>query len=536
MSHDTSPQHWSCQYLPLGVLILNETLHISSANRRFCDIFDCSEAKLIGTSLEELFSPKDRKNIAQFYHKFNQYEQGFIDIQITLRLNRRDYYTRLRLKKIDEKWLAYVENTLIEQDLTYELLMTQERWNNIFKNAEEGIAILDADKKIVELNRRLLEIMKFRSKDGVFLSEDALPGKKLFELFKDQAFQWLEDTFEDIQQQRQYIAHHTQWYQDRYLETRINAMRLPLKGFVGCTIAFQDLTERQQAQEKQVQLLAKLQKTNAELATANQEILDLNRQLKSENLRMSMELDISRRLQQMMLPKDKELKQIKELDIAGFMEPAQEVGGDYYDVLPFKGYIKIGIGDVTGHGLESGVLALMVQTAVRTLLESQITDSKVFLTVLNRVIYGNLQRMNSECNLTLSLLDYCDGVLYLSGQHEEMLVVRQNGHIERVDTLDLGFPIGLEADISQFVAQTRIELAPNDGIVLYTDGITEAENTIREHYSIERLITSVRQHWHLTAQEIKQAVINDVRQYIGDHKVYDDITLLVIKRMINQLS
>lgn len=531
MSTDNNNQQWTCQYLPVGVLVLDETLHISSVNRRFCDIFDCSEEKLMGVALEELFNPKDRKNIAHFYRQFNKYEQGFIDIQITLRLNRRDYYTRLRLKKIEKKWVAYIENTLIEQDLTYELLITQERWNNIFKNAEEGIVILDVDKKIVELNRKLFEIMQFRSKDGVFLSEEALPGKKLFELFKGQAFQWLEDTFEDIRQQRPYTANCTQWYQDHYFETRINAMRLPLKGFVGCTIVFQDLTERQLAQEKQAQLLAELQKTNAKLAVANQEILGLNRRLKSENLRMSMELDISRRLQQMMLPKDKELQQIKELDIAGFMEPAQEVGGDYYDVLPFEGCIKIGIGDVTGHGLESGVLAIMVQTAVRTLLESQIMDSNLFLTVLNRVIYGNLQRMNSERNLTLSLLDYRDGVLSLSGQHEEMLVVRQNGYIERVDTLDLGFPIGLEADISRFVAQTRVELAPNDGIVLYTDGVTEAENPTREHYSIERLIAAVRQHWHLTAQEIKQAVIEDIRQYIGNHKVYDDITLLVIKRV-----
>jgi len=247
---------------------------------------------------------------------------------------------------------------------------------------------------------------------------------------------------------------------------------------------------------------------------------------------MSMELDISRQLQQMMLPKDKELQQFKELDIAGFMEPAQEVGGDYYDVLPSGHGIKIGIGDVTGHGLESGVLALMVQTAVRTLLESHITDPKFFLTVLNRVIYGNLQRMNSECNLTLSLLDYCDGVLHLSGQHEEMLVVRHQGQIERVDTLDLGFPIGLEADISSFIAQVEVRLEPNDGIVLYTDGITEAENSINGRYCIERLITVVRQNWSLTAQEIQQAVIEDVRQYIGTHKVYDDITLLVIKRVV----
>jgi serine phosphatase RsbU (regulator of sigma subunit) len=81
---------------------------------------------------------------------------------------------------------------------------------------------------------------------------------------------------------------------------------------------------------------------------------------------MSAELAVSRKLQQMLLPKEHELNQIPGLEIAGFMEPATEVGGDYYDVLNHNGNVKIGIGDVTGHGLESGVVMLMTQTATRT--------------------------------------------------------------------------------------------------------------------------------------------------------------------------
>ena len=529
-------QQWIDQHLPVGILVLNETLHILSANVSFCEIFKQDEEKLRGVSLERLFSPRDRKNIAQFYRKLNQYEQGVLNAQMTFLLSGQAYYVRLCMKKIEDKWIAYIENTLIEHDLIYELLITQERWNNIFSSAEEGIVILDIDKKIVELNKQLFEMMQFHSTDGVFISEEALPGKKLFDFFQDNSFEWLENAFDVIKQCRQTCASHTHWYRDHYFEVRINAMCLPLNGFVGCTVTFRDLTEQQRAEEKRAQLLLELQKANDELAVANRSILDLNQQLKSENLRMSMELDISRRLQQMMLPREKELKQFKELDIAGFMEPAQEVGGDYYDVLPSGCGIKVGIGDVTGHGLESGVLALMVQTAVRTLLESHITDSQLFLTVLNRVIYGNLQRMNSDRNLTLSLLDYCNGVLHLSGQHEEMLVVRHHGHIERVKTLDLGFPIGLEEDISPFIAQVEVKLEPDDGVVLYTDGITEAENPNKEYYNVERLIEVVRQNWSLSSQEIKQAVIEDVHQYIGTHKMYDDITLLVIKRVTSHTA
>ncbi|OCR01424.1 hypothetical protein BCD67_23520 [Oscillatoriales cyanobacterium USR001] len=102
----------------------------------------------------------------------------------------------------------------------------------------------------------------------------------------------------------------------------------------------------------------KVEERTAQLAQANQEISTLNEMLKADNLRMGAELDIVKKLQQMVLPKQSELEAIEGLEIAGFMEPADEVGGDYYDVLKQNGNIKISIGDVTGHGLESGVLMI----------------------------------------------------------------------------------------------------------------------------------------------------------------------------------
>ena len=252
--------------------------------------------------------------------------------------------------------------------------------------------------------------------------------------------------------------------------------------------------------------------------------------LKEENLRLSAEVEITRRLQQMILPKTDELKQIKGLDIAGFMEPATDVGGDYYDVLNHNGRIKIGIGDVTGHGLESGVVMIMVQTAIRTLMTQNEADPLKFLSVINRTIFDNVERINSDKNLTLSLLDYEDNCLRLSGQHESLIVVRKGGEVEIIDTIDLGFPVGLEEDISDFLGETEILLNPGDVVVLYTDGITEAEDPSGEMYGLERLCEIVSQNWEQSAQEIKIAVIDDVKQHIDTQTVYDDITLLVIKQ------
>jgi two-component system, sensor histidine kinase ChiS len=252
--------------------------------------------------------------------------------------------------------------------------------------------------------------------------------------------------------------------------------------------------------------------------------------LTTENLRLTTELDITRKMQKMLLPKPEELKKIKDLELAGFMEPAAEVGGDYYDVIPHIDGVKIAIGDVTGHGLESGVLMMMVQMAVRTLLESNITDPIQFLNLLNLAVFGNLQRMNCDKNMTIVLLDYHAGKCKISGQHETIILVSHRGELKLIDTIDLGFPIGLEKNITDWVHQTEIDLYPGDVMILYTDGITEAENMNKEQYGLERLIGVVTKHYLLSAQEIKEVVIDDLKEHIGTQKVYDDITLLILKK------
>lgn len=233
----------------------------------------------------------------------------------------------------------------------------------------------------------------------------------------------------------------------------------------------------------------------------------------------------------MLLPKECELKRLEDLDIACVMEPAAEVGGDYYDVLYHDGQLKIGIGDVTGHGLESGVVMLMVQMAVRTLLTSQIDDPHTFLNLLNRAVFDNVQRMDSDKNLTFSMLDYKDGAVRVSGQHEEVLKVCRDGQVERIDTIDLGFMVGLTPDISAFISELTLHLEPSEGIVLYTDGVTEARNARREMYGLDRLCQSIGRAWpQATAKQVQGSVLNDLRRFLGAQEPMDDITLVVLKR------
>ncbi len=285
-------------------------------------------------------------------------------------------------------------------------------------------------------------------------------------------------------------------------------------------------------EDANLNLEQRVQERTDELAGAVAEIKLLNQRLAEDNQRMSAELDITRRIQEMLLPGSQELRRIEALDIAAHMEAASEVGGDYYDVLQEEsaGHIKFGIGDVTGHGLESGIMAVMTQCVVRTLFTHGESDPVRFLDTLNRVLYDNVMRMGSDKNLSLAVIDYEGGTVRISGQHESVLVVRSTGEVEEIDTVDLGFPIALDKAVAPFVAQAQIHLSAGDGFVLYTDGITEAENSAGEHYGLYRLREVLQRHWSNSAEDVKRAVLDDLARYIGERFVYDDITVVVVKQ------
>jgi sigma-B regulation protein RsbU (phosphoserine phosphatase) len=184
--------------------------------------------------------------------------------------------------------------------------------------------------------------------------------------------------------------------------------------------------------DEQGQFVGVFNKIADALVDANQKITVLNDRPKAENIRMSAELQVTGKIPQILRPKNRELKEFIGLDVPGFMEAAEEVSGDYYDVLQHKGKVKIGIWDVTGHGLESGILMIIFQTAVRTLLAYSEPDRVIFLSAIKSVIYDNVQGMKSDKNVSLALLDYQPVMLKLSGQHEEKIVVRCNCCVERL--------------------------------------------------------------------------------------------------------
>jgi PAS domain S-box-containing protein len=246
------------------------------------------------------------------------------------------------------------------------------------------------------------------------------------------------------------------------------------------------------------------------------------------------EMAIAQRVQELLLPSSEELIALQahsDLDVAAYMRPAAQVGGDYYDIVPLGERINIAIGDVTGHGLESGLLMLMTQTAVRTLFLSGERDLRKILTTVNQTLFDNVERMQVNKSLTLALLTYREGCMQLCGQHEHLLLLRTNGDVEVIDTLDLGLPLALEADVSPFMAQRRLELHPGDTAILFTDGITEAESPLGEQFGLTRLTRALEYQPNQSAEATLDNLIATLYNHIAGAEIDDDISAVVVRRL-----
>lgn len=238
------------------------------------------------------------------------------------------------------------------------------------------------------------------------------------------------------------------------------------------------------------------------------------------------ELEIARQLQIDILPRT---LVVPGLEIAAIMRPASEVGGDYYDVLPTVDSCWIGVGDVAGHGLSAGLLMLMIQSMVSSLVHANATTSpSTIVNVVNTAFWENVRhRLERDDYVTFVLLRFePSGALTFAGCHEEILLWRARSRsCERITTS--GVWIGITEDTRTLTSDVRLSLEPGDLLVLFTDGITEAMNSRREQFGVARLITTVDDHLEQSADKLCSAIFESVSNWSADQM--DDMTAIVIR-------
>jgi sigma-B regulation protein RsbU (phosphoserine phosphatase) len=252
------------------------------------------------------------------------------------------------------------------------------------------------------------------------------------------------------------------------------------------------------------------------------------RRQRAERERLEEEMEIAARIQTSIVPRT---IRVPGLDVAAAMIPATEVGGDYYDVLPFEGGCWIGVGDVAGHGLKTGLVMLMIQSVVAAIVrcDPRAAPSRV-VRMLNAVLFENIRRrLGQDEHATLSLFRYDggDGRFVFAGAHEEIVIHRAaRGGCERLPTP--GPWVGAVPNLGASLVDSELTLAPADVMVLYTDGVTEAMDAAGAQFGIDRLCEAIDGAQGLRAEGIRDQVLAAVRRWTA--KQFDDVSIVVVRR------
>lgn len=259
---------------------------------------------------------------------------------------------------------------------------------------------------------------------------------------------------------------------------------------------------------------------------SSRELGELNRALRDQRDRLAREMAIAEHLQTSILPRD---LAPEGLEVAALMQPATEVGGDYYDVLPEGRDCWIGIGDVSGHGHRAAVIVTMVQSMVAALVRARPDATpRELIAILNRCLHENVAvRLALDDFVTLTLLRCASGgrITY-AGAHEDLVVYRR-----ATDTCEVhatrGTWLGPRKDVAGFTVDDELVLAPGDLLALYTDGLTEARNPRGEQYGLERFLASLRARHAQSLSSICRATVADVAAWAP--RLDDDVTVVLVR-------
>ena len=257
-----------------------------------------------------------------------------------------------------------------------------------------------------------------------------------------------------------------------------------------------------------------------------------NEEIKIHQAAITRELEIARGIQMAVLPANGELGPYS---FQGYMKTADEVGGDYYDCLRVKSdnktYYWFFVGDVSGHGLQAGLIMLMAQTAIHTAmtLAPGLKPDEAFNAV-NQVLYSNIERLQEKKYMTATFFrGDQNGRFVMAGLHQDILIYRAASR--KVESLGSdGMWLGILEDISGDTNNIKFKLQAGDTMVMYTDGITETINPARELFGDDRLLDLLERYGDLPLPQIQNNLLDDLEGHQNGAEQRDDITFALIRK------
>lgn len=264
-----------------------------------------------------------------------------------------------------------------------------------------------------------------------------------------------------------------------------------------------------------------------------QEIQDYIRQVEEvteENARISTELNVATKIQMDMLPTVfPPFPKRKEFDIYATMDPAKEVGGDFYDFFFVdEDHLALIIADVAGKGVPAALFMAIAKSLIKNRAQMGGTPSEILSDVNNQLCDGNEEGM--FVTVWMAIVNLATGEVTEANAGHEHPVKRENEFDdEQYKLICYRHSLALAAMNDIPIREQKFTLKPGDRIFVYTDGLPEAINASDEAYGTDRLVDILNRGKKMTLEETLQMVTKDVEEFVGDMTQFDDMTMLIFE-------
>jgi serine phosphatase RsbU (regulator of sigma subunit) len=244
----------------------------------------------------------------------------------------------------------------------------------------------------------------------------------------------------------------------------------------------------------------------------------------TEKERLQSEIAIAASIQRNLLPK--EGPTFSGVSFSAHFEPTTSIGGDYYDVFNLdKSRLAVAIGDVSGHGLSTGLVMAMVKAAITTLVEEGADETSLFHR-LNELVFRSTER-RAFMTLAFTIFDLDRRTIrHTNAGHLYPYLLRRNESAP-ISIESPSFPLGVRANITTHTVD--LELQEGDTIVYLSDGIVEAQDENGEPLGFDQLEALLAQHMNASPSDIRDNILDSVAQHSGTRPADDDRTVMIVK-------